>query len=333
MSRRGWTATVAAVMLVAGVITPGPATAAPSGITPPSPPSSVSSDDYPNDGTPSGGVDVTGTFEVTAPAVRPGKVKEYAYSLDSGVLIAAETVPARTSDRGATISVSPKHDGINVLWVWSRDRAGRISAPVTYRFTVRADSGPGYPAVPLPPAITFPNGSEVSAGGQLTVTFDAEGDTDVTSFRYSIDGTGLGSTVPAISAGGSATVVLDVGNVSGSRPIYAVAVDDNGSRVSGLSQGEFTVLPATSLAGTVWDAYFLPQAGAVITLRPGDHQATSGADGGYAFTDLTRGAYTVTATLGDRCVASFALEIDSQGQTVDIFVPPVGEGSDPICSD
>ncbi|MBQ1049187.1 hypothetical protein KBX50_12030 [Micromonospora sp. C51] len=94
--------------------------------------------------------------------------------------------------------------------------------------------------------------------------------------------------MPAISAGGSATVTLDVGNVSGSRPIYAVAVDDIGNRVSGLSQSEFTVPPATSLAGTVWDAYFLPQAGAVITLQPGDHQATSGADGGYAFTGLGR---------------------------------------------
>ncbi|MBQ1049186.1 hypothetical protein KBX50_12025 [Micromonospora sp. C51] len=116
-----------------------------------------------------------GTFEVTAPAVRPGKVKEYAYSLDSGVLIAAETVPARTSDRGSTISVSPTHDGVNVLRVWSRDHAGRISAPVTYTFTVRASSGPGDPVVPLPPAITFPNGSDVSAGGQLTVKFDAGG--------------------------------------------------------------------------------------------------------------------------------------------------------------
>ncbi|NGM15036.1 carboxypeptidase regulatory-like domain-containing protein [Verrucosispora sioxanthis] len=506
--------------------------------TPPPPPATVSSTNYTNDGVPRGGVGLSGTFTLTAPTTRPYEVKEYAYSLDSGVLTAAKTVAARTSDYGASLSVAPRHDGVNILYVWSKDHAGRFSTPVTYTFTVRAGSGPagewtfdetgttatddsghgnaltigasasrvagrsglgtalslpgntaasktgtintphpdtgvstpvrtdasftvtawvkisslsgsgaqavvsangsrmpayhlgyvvsgqrwrftmatadtdnapmvsvhsnaaptagkwthlaatfdgaskkmtlyvngvaqtetvtlsggfnatsdfsvgrrkwngGYDsfftgvvddvrfynfvetatnlaklAVPLPPAVTFPNGSEATAGGQLTVRFDARGDTNVTKFRYSIDGTGLGSTVNATTAGGTATVTVDIGSGLGPRPVYAVAVDD-GNRVSDMTTDEFTARPAASLSGTVWNEYFMPQADVVVQLQPGGHQATSAADGSYAMTGFAPGTYTITATLGGRCGLSFSapLEIDGQGTTYDILL-------------
>ncbi|WP_204293143.1 carboxypeptidase regulatory-like domain-containing protein [Micromonospora gifhornensis] len=506
--------------------------------TPPPPPAAVSSTNYTSDGVPRGGVGLPGTFNVTAPTTRPYEVKEYAYSLDSGVLTAAKTVAARTTDYGASISLLPRHDGVNILYVWSKDHAGRFSTPVTYSFTVRAGSGPaaewtfedtgttatddsghgnsltvggsatrvtgrsgigtalslpgttaatragaintphpdtgvstpvrtdasftisawarinstadtgvqtvmsgngsrkpayqlGYVggnqrwrftmtsadadsaasvnahsnaapaagkwthlaavydgatkrltlyvngvaqtetatlsggfnatsdfsvgrrtwngsqgsyfaglvddvrfynfaetaaniaklAVPLPPAVTFPNGSEATTGGQLAVRFDARGDTNVTKFRYSIDGTGLGSTVNATTVGGTATVTVNVGSGLGPRPIYAVAVDD-GNRVSGMTTDEFTARPAASLSGTVWNEYFLPQADVVVQLQPGGHQATSAADGSYAMTGFAPGTYTITATLGGRCGLSFSapLEIDGQGTTYDILL-------------
>ncbi|WP_229705590.1 carboxypeptidase regulatory-like domain-containing protein [Micromonospora sonchi] len=519
--------------------------------TPPPPPAGVASTNYTTDGVPRGGVGLSGTFTVAAPTVRPYEVKEYAYSLDSGVLTAAKTVPARTTDYGASISLAPRHDGVNVLYVWSKDHAGRFSTPVTYTFSVRAgvgaaaewafeetgttaadDSGHGnaltlgtgatrvagrsgigtalslpgnaaatktgtintpHPdtlvstpvrtdasftvtswvrinslagtgvqavvsangsrmpayhlgyagsnqrwrftmttadtdnaasvnvhsnaaptagkwthlaavydggtkkltlyvngvaqtetatlsggfnatsdfsvgrrkwngsydsffagvvddvrfynfvetpanlaklAVPLPPAVTFPNGSEVTAGGQLTVRFDAGGDTNVTRFRYSPDSAGLGTTVNASSPGGTATVTINIGSMTGERPVYAVAVDD-GNRASEMSQGAFTVASAASLSGTVWDASFLPGAGVVVQLQPGGHQATSAADGSYALTGFAPGSYTITATVGGRCGQAFSgpLEIDGQGATFDIFLSAFSDDLGHTCSE
>ncbi|MEV4808368.1 carboxypeptidase regulatory-like domain-containing protein [Micromonospora avicenniae] len=517
--------------------------------TPPPPPASVTSTNYTSDGVPRGGVGLNGTFNVVAPITRPYEVKEYAYSLDSGVLTAAKTVPARTTDHGASITLAPLHDGVNTLYVWSKDHAGRFSTPVPYTFSVRAGSGPaaewtfeetgatatdvsghgnaltlgtgvtrvagragvgtalslpgntaatrtgtintphpdtgvstpvrtdtsftvaawvkisstagtglqtvvsasgsrmsayhlGYAgsnqrwrftmaasdtdnaalysvlsnaaptagkwthlagvydastkkmtlyvngvaqtatatlsggfnassefavgrrkwnggndsyltgavddvrfynfvetqanlaklALPLQPKITFPNGSEVTAGGQLTVKFDAGGDTNVTKFGYSVDGTGLGTTVNASSAGGTATVNVNVGSVTGERPVYAVAVDD-GNRVGGMAEAAFTVTPAASLSGTVWDSTFLPRAGAVVRLQPGGYQVTSGADGSYALANFPPGSYTVTATFGGRCGEAFSgpLEVDGQGLTFDIFLGAISDDLGTTC--
>ncbi|MET8262185.1 carboxypeptidase regulatory-like domain-containing protein [Micromonospora sp. NPDC005205] len=522
--------------------------------TPPPPPASVASTTYTNNGVPKGGVGLAGAFTITAPTTRPYEVKEYAYSLDSGVLTAAATVPARTTtDYGASITVTPLHDGVNVLYVWSKDHAGRFSSPVTYTFSVRAGSGPagewkfeeasgtsavdasghgntlslssgvtrvagragvgtamrltgsgaaaksgtlnfphpdtlvstpvrtdadlsvaawvkldsltsgagaqtvvsangsrraafqlGYVlgnqrwrfamvsadadnstmysvesnavpvagkwthlaatydaatkkltlyvngvaqtatatltggfnatgdfsvgkrrwdgaidgffsgtvddvrfynfvetstnlaklAVPLQPKITFPNGSQVTAGGQLTVRFDAGGDTNVTKFKYSVDGTGLGTTVNATSVGGTATVTVAVGSTTGKRPVYAVAVDD-GNRTSGMNQGEFAVAPSSSLAGTVYDPNWLPQAGAVVRLQPGGYQATSGADGSYALSNFPPGSYTVTVTFGGRCGSAFsqAIDIDGQGLNLDLFLIALSDDLGHTCSE
>ncbi|QOC94327.1 carboxypeptidase regulatory-like domain-containing protein [Micromonospora craniellae] len=519
--------------------------------TPPPPPASVTSTNYTSDGVPRGGVGVPGTFTVTAPSTRPHEVKEYAYSLESGVLTAAKTVPARTTDYGASISLPPRHDGANMLWVWSKDHAGRFSTPVTYTFVVRAGSGPagewtfedtgstatddsghgnaltigasgtrvagragigtalslpgataasrtgtinsphpdtgastpartdasftvtawvkissvsgtgvqtvvsangsrmpayhlGYAgsvqrwrftmatadtdnaasvsvhsnaaptagkwthlaavhdgatkkltlyvngtaqtetvtltggfnaasdfsvgrrkwngsydsyftgvvddvrfynfvetsanltklAVPLPPLVTFPNGSQVTAGGQLTVKFDAGGDNNVTRFRYSVGDAGLNNTVNATTAGGTATVTFDVGNTRGVRPVYVAAVDD-GNRVSDKMDAEFTVAPSALLSGTVWNEFFLPLAGVVIQLQPGGHQVTSDADGTYSMTGFTPGSYTLTATFGGRCGLSYSspLLIDGQGMTFDIFLAAFRDDLGHTCSE
>ncbi|TDC59228.1 hypothetical protein E1258_18745 [Micromonospora sp. KC207] len=518
--------------------------------TPPSAPADVASTDYTDDGVARGGVGVAGTFAVTAPGTRPYEVKEYAYSLDSGVLSAAKTVPARSTDYGASITLPPLHDGVNTLYVWSKDHAGRFSTPVTYTFSVSAGSGPaaqwtfeetgatatdvaghgntlamgsasrvagrsgvgtalslsgttaatltgtlntphpdtgvstpvrtdasftvaawaklsstagtgvqtvvstsgsrmsayhlGYAgssqrwrftmaaadsdnatlysvlsdaapaankwthlagvydgstkkmtlyvngvaqtatttvtggfnataevavgkrrwngaydsyltgavddvrfynfietpanlaslAVPLPPTITFPNGTDALAGGQLTVRFDAGGDTNVTQFKYSLDEPDLDNTVNATVAGGTATVTINAGSVTGGRRVYAVAVDD-GNRASDTSYGLFTAAPPASLSGTVWNPDYLPQAGAVVQLQPGGYQATSGADGSYALTNFPTGSYTITATLGGRCglAASQPMQIDGQGLTRDIYLEPISDDLGTICTE
>ena len=112
--------------------------------TPPPTPADINSGDYSDDNAFHGGVGVIGTFDVVAPAVRPYEVKEYAWTLDSGVLTTARNVPARTTgDYGAQIKLPPLHDGANVLRVWARDASGRYSAtPRTHTFLVRAGDGP-----------------------------------------------------------------------------------------------------------------------------------------------------------------------------------------------
>ncbi|MFC8849458.1 MULTISPECIES: carboxypeptidase regulatory-like domain-containing protein [unclassified Micromonospora] len=518
--------------------------------TPPPAPADVASTDYTDDGVAHGGVGLAGTFAVTAPGTRPYEVKEYAYSLDSGVLTAAKTVPARSTDYGASITLPPLHDGVNTLYVWSKDHAGRFSTPVTYTFSVSAGSGPaaqwtfeetgatatdatghgntlamgsasrvagrsgvgsalslsgttaatltgtlntphpdtgvstpvrtdasftvaawaklsstagagvqtvvstsgsrmsayhlGYAgssqrwrftmaaadsdnatlysvlsdaapaagkwthlagvydgstkkmtlyvngvaqtatttitggfdataevavgkrkwngaydsyftgavddvrfynfietpanlaslAVPLPPTITFPDGAEALAGGQLTVTFDAGGDTNVTQFKYSVNDDGLNATVNATTAGGTATVTINVGSVTGERRVYAAAVDD-GNRPSGVAEKPFAVSPPASLSGTVWDPNFVPQAGAVIRLEPGGYQASSGIDGSYALTNFPTGSYTVTAAFGGRCGLAFsdAVEIEGGGHTLDIFLAAISDDLGTICTE
>jgi protocatechuate 3,4-dioxygenase beta subunit len=111
--------------------------------TPPPDPSAVTSTDYlPNE--PRGGVGIGGEFKISPPTVRPHEVVAYAWTLDSGVLLDSQTVPASTTDYSGKITgLKPSHDGITTLRVWSKDHAGRYSAnPKIYTFHVRAGSGP-----------------------------------------------------------------------------------------------------------------------------------------------------------------------------------------------
>ncbi|WP_285561092.1 carboxypeptidase regulatory-like domain-containing protein [Actinoplanes regularis] len=175
-------------------------------------------------------------------------------------------------------------------------------------------------AAPLQPVVTFPSDSQVWAGESLAVKFDAGGDTNVTKFRYSIDGTGLGTTVNADTAGGTATVTIPVGTTTGARPIYAVGEDS--LRVGPMNQAQFSVRGA-SLSGTVLDAAtWQGTAGATVTLQPGGYTATTDADGGYVFADLPRNTYTIAAASGGRCgmAGSQPFLIDQQGLTLELYL-------------
>ncbi|AVT36403.1 hypothetical protein C6W10_07850 [Plantactinospora sp. BB1] len=508
--------------------------------TPPPMPGNVTSTDYPDDGAPHGAVGWPGVFEIAPPEVDPQEVEVYAWTFDSGTLpTTAATIPARSTDHGATLTVSPPRDGINMLRVWSKDRAGRFSTQARiYTFSVRAPWGPaghwtfeetggdavdvsghgntaaldaaatrvpgrsgvgtalaldgsaagtvsgpvtltrpgesttvpvrtdadftvaawaritspagpaeqvvlagngtrtfgyslGYAggverwrfsmtgtdaddpavysvtsdaaavpgkwthlagvyeaatrtltlyvdgvaqsttvvlaggfgtttdttigkrrwngtdqgfftgavddvrlydylenpaklaalAVPLPPAITFPNGTVADAGGQLTVVFDARGDTNVTTFRYSVGDAGLGTEVPATEPGGTATVTFDVGSLHGDRPVHAVAVD-GGNRVSGLALGTFTVTGQPQVTGTVIDIEtFNPVAGAIVRMEPGGFESTTGPDGAYSFTGFPAGTYTLSTSHEGRC-ASVTIEISPAGTYWDLYLLP-----------
>ncbi|MEE6263561.1 carboxypeptidase regulatory-like domain-containing protein [Plantactinospora sonchi] len=520
--------------------------------TPPPTPGSVTSADYPEDGPARGGVGIAGVFEIAPPATRPKEVKEYAWTLDSGVLAAAETIPARTTDYGATLTIRPTHDGTNTLRVWAKDRAGRFSeTPEPYTFTVRAGMGPaaqwtfdeangdatdvskhantatlsgsgatrvtgrggvgkalslnggfastagpvqhphpdtgemlpvrtdssftvtarlrlpvvptankaalaadgvrsapfwlGYEirsgrwairmhetdvdgpatqtvtssaapvanrwthlaatydggtktirlyvdgvlqsgtatlttgfnatgpirigamkyagelghrwpgdiddvriydyiespakiaelAVPLPPTVTFPTGTEATAGGQLTAVLDGGGDTNVTKFRYSVDNTGLGTEVAATSPGGTATVTINVGGTIGERLLHVVAVDD-GNRASGLARGPFNVVAAASLSGVVFDAMtFEPVAGATVRLEPGGLQTVTGDGGRYSFIGFQPGTYTVSASVGGRCglSGSATLDVSDAAASFDLYLFPYTDGLGYTCAE
>ncbi|MEV6595570.1 carboxypeptidase regulatory-like domain-containing protein [Actinoplanes sp. NPDC051346] len=176
-------------------------------------------------------------------------------------------------------------------------------------------------AVPQQPAISFPDGAQASAGGTLAIKFDAGGDTNVTRFKYSVDGAGLGSTVNANAPGGTATLTLTVGTQTGDRQLYAAA--DNGVRTGPANREQFTVLPGGSLSGSVLDAItWAGTPGATVTMQPGGHKTTTDADGGYAYANIPRGAYTVHAASGGRCgmAGSQPFLVDGQGLNLDLLL-------------
>lgn len=522
--------------------------------TPPPTPGGVSSTDYPADGQPHGGVGLDGVFSIVAPALRPYEVVAYAWTLDSGVQpSAAPTVPARTTDYGATVTIRPVRDGVNTLRVWAKDQAGRFSAtPATWTFTVRAGSGPaaewtfnessgaatdvtghgnpaslsggatrtpgrggvgsalslngttGYAATtgpvqsphpdtgvptpvrtdtsftitarvrltatggtgkptavgadgtrtsafvlgysgpnnrwrfamagadsdsptvfavlsdaaptagkwthlaavydasnrqlrlyvngalqaatatltggfnatgpvsigrgrwagansdfldgaiddvrvygfvetqpklaalaaPLPPTVSFPAGATATAGTTLQVTFAAGGDTNVTSFKYSVGDSGLGLTATPSTPGGPITVTVPAGTIAGERPVYAASAA-GASLVGPSTVATFTVTSAARVTGGVFDnASFLPVSGAVVTLSPGGLQVVTGADGGFVFTGFAPGHYTVAATFGGLCGSSASQEIDVDGDVyVELILFPLADGTGYTCTE
>jgi hypothetical protein len=512
--------------------------------TPPPTPGDVTSADYPADNQPHGGVGLNGTFEIVAPTVRPHEIKEYAWTLDSGVLTQARNVPARTTDRGATIALPPLHDGVNTLRVWARDQAGRYSqTPRLHTFLVRAGDGPaaewtfdeesgdaadttthgntavlnaaaarvpgrggvgfalspngsgsatrtgsvttahpdtgaalpvrtdssvtvtarakltatggtgkptivaangarssaftlGYSAednrwrfavsgsdvdnpvlysvlsnaapvtgrwvhlaavhnataktislyvdgvlqtavatvpatfnattaltigkrkwnggddgyfngaiddvrvynfvetaakiaemaVPLPAAVTFPDGTTVAAGGTLPMTLGGGGDLNVVKFRYSLDTPVLDREATAGTPGGTVNVPVDIGSRVGDRLLYVAAVD-SGNRVGRSTQHTFTVESAVALSGAVLDGTtFLPVGGATVTLSPGGRTVQSGDDGSYRLADFAPGPYTVSASKGGKCGLTGSVDLEISGATNwDIWVYPYSD--------
>ncbi|MET9341211.1 LamG-like jellyroll fold domain-containing protein [Nonomuraea sp. NPDC003804] len=95
----------------------------------------ISSPQYAENGW-SDGVGLAGTFTF-APNGVPD-VAAYVWGLDSAP--ATEAGPGQ--DGSATIALTPRHDGPNVLSVRSKDRAGQLGPIRTYVFNVNAGRGP-----------------------------------------------------------------------------------------------------------------------------------------------------------------------------------------------
>ncbi|GAB1646762.1 carboxypeptidase regulatory-like domain-containing protein [Krasilnikovia sp. MM14-A1259] len=188
--------------------------------------------------------------------------------------------------------------------------------------------GPNHPAFladlakPLQPAITVTNGTEFAQSSTATVTFDAGGDTNVTKFKYSLGDPTLtpGTTVNATVAGGTATVSIDVGTVSGQRSVYAAAIDD-GNRQGPANQTQI-IVKAPSVSGSVLDEVtFLPVVGATVKLQPGGYTTTTDVDGAFTFANVPNNMYSVTASFGGRCGTAGAQTFEVDGQELTLFIP------------
>jgi carboxypeptidase family protein len=291
--------------------------------TAPEPPAGVTSTDYPADG-PHGGPGVPGEFVISPPQVRPEEVVAYAWTVDGGIGPAgADVVPADPSTHGATLTFAPARDGIFTLHVWSKDRAGRFSTPVTWTFFVKAATQP-QPVRPLTPSISFPDGNTAVEGGTLSMRLDANGDESVTQFRYSVRSAALNLTATPNQPGGFAIVHIPVGTLSGTSNVYAVA--SNGTTDSLITVGSFQVQSLTSLTGLVIDGEtFLPVEGATVRVEPGGHQTTTTATGEFSFpaADLPIGDYTVSASYG-ACSAEQPVSVSGGGDYVELYFFPGG---------
>jgi hypothetical protein len=175
-------------------------------------------------------------------------------------------------------------------------------------------------AVPQRPAISFPNGDSVTAGQSINVRFDAGGDNNVTSYKYSVGSAILDRTATPASAGAAATVaVATTASMAGEQRVFAITVDAAG-RQSIAAVGTFTVVGAAKISGSVIDVDTSELvAGALVALTPGNRSMTTGADGWYSFADLTPGTYTIKASVGGRCGKSFEAQLAIEGDmTVDL---------------
>jgi hypothetical protein len=295
--------------------------------TAPEAPAGVTSTDYPADG-PHGGPGVPGEFVISPPLLRPEEVVAYAWTVDGGVGPAsADTVPADASTHGATLTFAPARDGILTLRVWSKDRAGLFSTPVTWTFFVKAATQP-QPVRPLTPSISFPDGNTTVQGGTLSMRLDANGDESVTQFRYSVHSPALNLTAVPNEPGGFAIVQIPVGTISGASRVFAVA--NNGTTDSLITAGDFEVQSLTSLTGRVVDiATFLPVEGATVRVEPGGYQTTTTAAGEFSFLagDLPGGDYTITASYG-ACSGEQPVSVSGAGDDVELYLFPGECGTD-----
>jgi Concanavalin A-like lectin/glucanases superfamily/Carboxypeptidase regulatory-like domain len=222
--------------------------------SPPPTPGSVASTDYPTSGA-HGGVGISGSFAITAPSLRPYEVTAYAWTLDGGVSAsAAPTVPANGTNFGATLPVSPLHDGVNTLRVWAVDRGGRFSTtPFSYTFSVKAGSGPAAEWL-----FDEASGSASDATGHSNAAALAGGAARVT---------GRGGTGSALSLNGSTAYAATTGSVQTPHP-------DTGVMIPVATNSTFTVtarvrlnatggadVAAVSEDGSRTSAYYLGYAG------------------------------------------------------------------------
>jgi hypothetical protein len=193
-------------------------------VTPPGPPSAVTSTDYPNDGQFHGGVGTPGSFVFKPPATVPSDFYGYAYTTDPGVSAAAATqVAATATDHTATISLSPIADQTYNLRVWARDKAGNYSAALTYTFSVRAGTGP-----------------------DARWTFDGQDGTDDTQHGNALTVTG-GSWTPGRGSYGNAFVGDGTSAYASTTGVIATKDPTTGSPITLHSNKSFTVAATVRL--------------------------------------------------------------------------------------
>jgi Concanavalin A-like lectin/glucanases superfamily len=180
-------------------------------------------------------------------------------------------------------------------------------------------------ARPLPPAITFPNGTTYQPGQVVTATLSAGGDINVTSFRYSVGDASLTSVATPPTPGGSVNVTFTP-TQSGDLNLFAVSVA--AGQQSPIAVGPFRVVQPASLAGTV--TYLdtgLPAVGVTVRLAPVGLTSTTAADGTYHFTGLSAGTFTVSASDNATCPNFATTDVEISGPTfADLELAPTATG-------
>lgn len=231
--------------------------------------------------------------------------------------------------QSATASLSDGFDGAGPVVVGHRTWGGSPDAffdglvddVQVFRYIPSANAFRAA-ARPLPPALSFPDGDTVPAGGVLRVRMDAGGDTNVTGFRYSAGSDAIDQSVTLDAPGG--TVTVDVPAVApGELPFVAAAVDLAGI-MSDSASVVATVAGDPELSGVVYDVVtFQPVPGAVVVLESAGLSTVTGADGSYSSTGLTPGTYTLMASQGGSCgkVATTTLELETS-LVMDLFLLP-----------
>jgi hypothetical protein len=126
--------------------------------------------------------------------------------------------------------------------------------------------------------------------------------------------------------GGAATVGIESasGRVAAQYSHHEAALTPNSSIT-------YTPAPAGAISGTVTTAVTsTPLAGRTVTLSPGGATATTGADGGYQFTSLPVGEYTVQVSTGDnRCAGQHAAEsVSHTGGVSDVDLSVMVDGDE-----
>ncbi|MFG1957939.1 LamG-like jellyroll fold domain-containing protein [Nonomuraea sp. NPDC049028] len=206
----------------------------------------VTSSQYPEGGW-NDGVGRAGSFTFTPNGV--SDVATYVYGLDT---TPKTEVAAGQADGTATIQLTPRHDGPNVLSVRSKDRAGQQGPIRTYLFNVNAGTGPdGHWALDEGQgtvAADRTNAHHATLSGQATWT------TGRTGLGLRLDGvSGQAQTNgPAVSTQGNFTVTAWARLTSANA--NATAVSQGGTRAGGFALQYSKADDRWALSRTVADA-------------------------------------------------------------------------------
>ncbi|MFV2018156.1 carboxypeptidase-like regulatory domain-containing protein [Micromonospora sp. LOL_023] len=213
--------------------------------------------------------------------------------------------------------------------------AGLATAIALVAVGVPGDAAQAGPKAPTPITITFPGGPTADNGSTVSVVFDANGNPNVTGFRYSVTGAAkLTMSASADAPGGTATVALFADHLGALR-VHVGDQDNLGSAYSSspIYHAEVQVVGDPSLSGTLSLVDHGPRAGVTVTLEPGGLTALTDADGYYRFDHLTPGAYTLHTRYEQGC----DLALDGLPVTIpvqfdqDLWLPPVQDGAGYRC--